>query len=148
MALSCPLFPLPSPLFPPLLSFPPFLLFPISPYLTLPNQLSNIIFTAYNYACDVTASNDADLAKAGNAAAAAIKAVNGKTFTTGPGCPGLYATSGESSDYHYDVIKATYSYTVELRDTGTYGFVLPANQITPSGLETFAGVKALLVNMK
>jgi len=37
--------------------------------------------------------------------------------------------------------------TVELRDTGNYGFVLPANQILPSAEEAWAGLAYLLKNM-
>ena len=36
-----------------------------------------------------------------------------------------------------------YSYTFELRDTGNYGFVLPASQIKPGVEEAWAGVKYL-----
>jgi hypothetical protein len=36
-----------------------------------------------------------------------------------------------------------YSYAVELRDTGEYGFLLPADQIIPSGKETLEAMKAL-----
>ena len=32
---------------------------------------------------------------------------------------------------------------MELRDTGKYGFLLPADKIVPSGEETWAGVTAL-----
>jgi hypothetical protein len=35
------------------------------------------------------------------------------------------------------------SWTIELRDTGTYGFVLPANQILPTAQECYAGVLAM-----
>jgi hypothetical protein len=41
-----------------------------------------------------------------------------------------------------------YSFTTELRDTGSYGFVLPASQIRPSVIENWAGFKYLLANMK
>jgi len=37
--------------------------------------------------------------------------------------------------------------TVELRDTGNNGFVLPPAQILPSGEEMWAGFKYLLTNM-
>lgn len=47
-----------------------------------------------------------------------------------------------------DVTKAQYSFTSELRDTGDYGFVLPADQILPSGVEAFAGLKYLLSNLR
>ena len=36
-----------------------------------------------------------------------------------------------------------YSYGVEPRDTGKGGFLLPADQIVPSGEETFASILAL-----
>ena len=51
-------------------------------------------------------------------------------------------------DYVNDVAKAQYTFTTELRDTGNYGFVLPANQILPSAVEAFAGVRYLLANMQ
>jgi hypothetical protein len=47
-----------------------------------------------------------------------------------------------------DVVKSDYTFTSELRDTGNYGFVLPATQIVPSGEEAYAGVRYLLLNMK
>jgi hypothetical protein len=39
-------------------------------------------------------------------------------------------------DWAYGVANILQAYTVELRDTGTYGFVLPVSQIKPSGIET------------
>jgi murein tripeptide amidase MpaA len=51
-----------------------------------------------------------------------------------------------NADLFYRKIK--YSFSAELRDTGNYGFILPADQIYPSGIETWAGVKYLLANMK
>lgn len=46
-----------------------------------------------------------------------------------------------------DVTKAKYAFTIELRDTGSYGFILPPSQILPSGEETFAGFSYLFGNM-
>jgi murein tripeptide amidase MpaA len=53
----------------------------------------------------------------------------------------LYITSGTASDWYYQE-KILGAYTIELRDTGTYGFKLPANQIIPTGIETWAAVKS------
>ena len=39
-----------------------------------------------------------------------------------------------------------YAWAVELRDTGRYGFVLPPEQIVPSGWEAWEGIKNLLDN--
>jgi len=46
-------------------------------------------------------------------------------------------------DWTYGDAKVKYSYTVELRDTGTYGFQLPASQIKPCSIETVAGYVAM-----
>lgn len=48
--------------------------------------------------------------------------------------------AGGSDDWAYDQgIK--YSFTLELRDTGTYGFLLPESQIRPTCEETMLAVK-------
>jgi hypothetical protein len=36
-----------------------------------------------------------------------------------------------------------YSYLLELRDTGDYGFELPASQIVDTAVETWNGIKAM-----
>jgi hypothetical protein len=76
-----------------------------------------------------------------------VKAVHGTSFEAGPICSTIYQVSGDSVDYAYQVAKANYSMTVELRDTGANGFVLPANQIKPSGEEMWAGFSYLFKNM-
>jgi murein tripeptide amidase MpaA len=80
--------------------------------------------------------------------ASAIKAVYGTTYKYGPICSTIYQATGTSVDYANDVSKSKYTFTIELRDTGTYGFVLPASQILPTGKETWAGFRYLLLNMK
>ena len=55
----------------------------------------------------------------------------------------LDVVSGSSVDWTYGAEKIKYSYGVELRDTGKYGFLLPADQIIPSGKETLEALKAL-----
>jgi len=49
----------------------------------------------------------------------AIKSVHGKAYQYGPSGPTLYVSSGGSNDYTYGALNVTYSYVVELRDTGT-----------------------------
>lgn len=47
--------------------------------------------------------------------------------------------AGAADDWAYGAgIK--YSYTLELRDTGNNGFILPPEQIKPSGAETLAAL--------
>jgi hypothetical protein len=52
----------------------------------------------------------------------------------------LYVTTGSGDDWFYSQ-QVLGVYTLELRDKGSYGFKLPANQIIPVGVETWAGVK-------
>jgi len=44
-------------------------------------------------------------------------------------------------------LKARFAYTVELRDTGRHGFVLPADQIKPSGEELWEAERVVLQKM-
>ena len=56
--------------------------------------------------------------------------------------------SGGSEDWTYGELGVKYSFSVELRDKGYYGFLLPPDQIIPSGEETFEGLKALVNAME
>lgn len=52
--------------------------------------------------------------------------------------------SGVTADYYYVTEGVVQSYVIELRDTGTFGFVLPARQIVPTATETWNGIKAMV----
>nr|XP_019934702.1 PREDICTED: carboxypeptidase A1 [Paralichthys olivaceus] len=55
----------------------------------------------------------------------------------------IYQASGGTIDWTYNQgIK--YSFTFELRDTGRYGFILPANQIIPTAQETWLALMAIM----
>ena len=56
--------------------------------------------------------------------------------------------SGGSKDYTYGELGIKYSFALELRDRGRYGFMLPANQIVPTGIETFEGIKVMAREMR
>lgn len=77
------------------------------------------------------------------AAVAALKSVYGTVYDYGTISNTIYPASGSSADYTYGVCGVKYSYGVELRDTGKYGFLLPPNQIIPSGEETYAAIVAM-----
>lgn len=51
-----------------------------------------------------------------------------------------------------DWVKGTYgtpiTFTYELRDTGRYGFLLPPNQIIPTGQETMDSLLAMFKEAK
>ena len=63
----------------------------------------------------------------------AIASVNGTQFAPQP-AHDLYIASGTSQDWAWDDTGA-FAFTYELRDTGTFGFILPPDQIVPSGTE-------------
>lgn len=65
----------------------------------------------------------------------AIRSVNGKLYTNQKSI-GLYPTTGSADDWMYsddaNEFNGEYraaAYTVELRDTGEYGFLLPPEQV-------------------
>ncbi|KAI5920416.1 zinc carboxypeptidase [Camillea tinctor] len=66
------------------------------------------------------------------------------TFTFGPSGAVLYTTTGAAPDHVYSIGGAEFSYTIELRDTGDFGFVLPPELIRPTAEEQWAGQKVLL----
>ncbi|CAF0999580.1 unnamed protein product [Adineta ricciae] len=74
----------------------------------------------------------------------ALGAVFGTKYVHGSIATVVYVSSGSSADWTYGKVNITFSYGVELRDTGKYGFLLPEDQIIPSGQETLAGELALL----
>ncbi|GBM98946.1 hypothetical protein AVEN_265691-1 [Araneus ventricosus] len=67
-------------------------------------------------------------------------------FYTGRGVSGNTVIGG-GRDWVYDVICAKYSYVVELRDKGEFGFILPRRFILPTAMETWEGVKAMGLDM-
>ncbi|TVY91993.1 Metallocarboxypeptidase A-like protein [Lachnellula willkommii] len=111
------------------------------------HSYSQLFMTPYGYSCSATVSNNAALQALAKSTSAAIEAVYGTQYEYGPVCSTIYMVTGGSVDYVNDVTAAKYVFTIELRDTGTNGFVLPASQIMPSSVETYAGFRNLLINM-
>lgn len=82
-------------------------------------------------------SNMTDL---GKRYAAAVKATYGATYDVGSTAQILYVASGSFNDWQYDQFGIVYTQCIELRDTGRYGFILPASEIRPTGEENLNGV--------
>ncbi|KAG6364297.1 hypothetical protein INS49_005897 [Diaporthe citri] len=112
------------------------------------HSYSQLFMTPYGYSCSATATNNNELQSLAGGASKAIASLYGTQYTYGPICTTIYPATGSSVDYVNDVTGADYVFTVELRDTGRNGFVLPASQILPTGQESYEGVKYLLRNMK
>jgi len=72
-----------------------------------------------------------------------ITATHGKDYFVGESGPDMYPATGGSEDFGFGSLGVKYSYVVELRDKGLFGFELPASQIQPTAEEIFAGMKTL-----
>jgi len=58
------------------------------------------------------------------------------------------SATGGSYDWAKGVAGIKYSYTVELRDQGDFGFLLPRSQIVPTGEEMWAAIQAAVEEME
>lgn len=75
-----------------------------------------------------------------------IKTLDGQVYSVGPSAGLLYPAAGGSDDWAKS-IGIKYSYTVELRDKGRHGFVLPAQYIIPTGKEAKAFIETVARNV-
>jgi len=73
----------------------------------------------------------------------ALTSVYGTRFTYGPISEVIYIAYGSSVDWAYENSGIKYSFALELRDKGRRGFLLPASQIQPTIVETWAGLIAM-----
>ena len=112
------------------------------------HSYAQLVLTPYGYSSSGIAAESMELSSLAHGYANAARGLYNTTYKAGPVCNTVYKVSGSAIDYSYDVSKIKYSFTTELRDTGKYGFILPANQILPTALESWEGVKYLLDNMR
>lgn len=108
------------------------------------HSYSQLVMWPWSYSTAIT-PDDARLAFYGTRLENALDAV-GLSYGTGPGGATLYVASGVTDDYFYATYN-TNAYCIELRDTGTYGFVLPADQIWPTQQENWAGFERFFLDL-
>merc|ERR1711971_478766 len=106
------------------------------------HSYSQLWLWPYGYAYNAYPPNKAEIKKLAEDAADALYQVHGTVFDPINSAE-LYPAAGASDDWYRGGLGTRYSFTTELRDTGYYGFVLPAEQIIPSGEELFAGMKVV-----
>jgi len=89
-------------------------------------------------------ANDKRLNEVAAKAVKKLAARFGTKYQYGPIATTIYRAPGNTIDYAYGTLNISYPFSFELRDTGTYGFLLPKEQIIPTALETFDAVMAIL----
>lgn len=83
-------------------------------------------------------------------AASAIRDVHGKIYSSGSKYETIYPSSGGSIDWAYKAANIPVSITFELRGPPDSKdmFILPANEIEPTGEETMAAFRAILLEAR
>merc|ERR1719384_318007 len=105
-------------------------------YQTL-HSYSQLVLIPWGYTSDLAPGYDAmyDLAVKANDA---LYETHGKYYEVGCIPCVLYTATGTSLDWALGVAEVPYVYSIELRDTGVNGFLLPPDQIIPTAEETWA----------
>ncbi|XP_027504934.1 carboxypeptidase B2 isoform X2 [Corapipo altera] len=112
----------------------------IKAYITM-HSYSQLVLFPYSYTTNRSKDHD-ELDSLAKKAAKAIRRTTKETYRPGPGAQTIYLAPGGSDDWAYD-LGIKYSFTFELRDTGTYGFLLPSQEIKPTCLEALSAVKEI-----
>jgi len=91
--------------------------------------------TSWGYKFEVPDDHDR-LTRWGKRGVEAIEKVRGTKYKVGTASGGLYIAGGATDDYA-KALGVPFVATIELGDTGKYGFVLPAQEIKPTGEELY-----------
>jgi len=110
------------------------------------HSYSQLWLWPYGYGYDAYPDNYKEIEQLAIDASDALYGVHGTIFDP-INSADLYPAAGASDDW-YKSIGMRYAFTTELRDTGTWGFVLPKEQIIPSGEEMWAGFEVVIARVQ
>ncbi|XP_035308083.1 carboxypeptidase B2 isoform X2 [Cricetulus griseus] len=114
----------------------------IKAYISMHSYSQQILFP-YSYNRSKSRDHE-ELSLVASEAAHAIEIINKNSrYTYGSGSESLYLAPGGSDDWIYD-LGIKYSFTIELRDKGRYGFLLPERYIKPTCSEALAAVSKIV----
>nr|KAF6368024.1 carboxypeptidase B2 [Myotis myotis] len=113
----------------------------IKAYITMHSYSQKIVFP-YSYNRSRSKDHE-ELYLLASEAAQAIENISKDTrYTYGSGSESLYLAPGGPDDWIYD-LGIKYSFTIELRRTGKYGFLLPKHFIKPTCREALAALSKI-----
>ncbi|XP_004707874.1 carboxypeptidase A1 [Echinops telfairi] len=106
------------------------------------HSYSQLLLYPFGYKMD-PARDQSELDQLARSAVTALASLYGTSYQYGSIIQTIYKASGGTIDWTYEQgIK--YSFTFELRDTGRYGFLLPASQILPTAQETWLALQVIM----
>ena len=107
------------------------------------HSYSQLWLWPYGYAYNAYPDNWRELEQLAIDACDALYQVHGTVFDP-INSADLYPAAGAADDWYKGVLGSRFTFTTELRDTGFYGFVLPKEQIIPSGEEMWAAFEVVI----
>jgi len=117
------------------------------------HSYSQQVLYPYSYSCNADPPSLENLEELGMGLAKAIRISSGQLYGVASACEGAVSSAagggasrmetggGSAIDWFYHEMRVRYSYQIKLRDTGSYGFLLPKENIVPTGDEAFNAVK-------
>nr|XP_033803787.1 carboxypeptidase B2 isoform X2 [Geotrypetes seraphini] len=116
----------------------------IKGYITM-HSYSQMVLFPYSYTMEKSKDHK-ELLQVATKVADAIRSTSRNRYVYGSGAETIYLAPGGSDDWAYD-LGIKYSFTIELRDRGTYGFLLPPNLIKPTCIEGMTSVKIIATHV-
>jgi len=110
------------------------------------HSYSQLWLWPYGYAYNAYPENKEEIQQLAIDASDALYQIHGTVFDP-INSADLYPAAGASDDWYKGVLGTRFAFTTELRDTGSHGFILPKDQIIPSGEEMWAGFEVVIARI-